>query len=90
MEVGLSLNPDGSIREAVVTKATVETKPWVLTAVKAGLMKRFRGMRPGDDPTRALDGLSKQELGEMPYYMAGVAAQAVKRGLVLYGVLYPR
>jgi hypothetical protein len=90
LEVGLSLNPDGSIREAVVTKATVETKPWVLTAVKAGLMKRFRGMRPGDDPTRALDGLSKQELGEMPYYMAGVAAQAVKRGLVLYGVLYPR
>jgi hypothetical protein len=90
LEVGLSMNPDGTIRQAVVTKATVETKPWVLTAVKAGLMQRFQGMGPGDDPSTALQGLSKAELGEMPYYMAGVTAQAVKRGLVLYGVLYPR
>lgn len=90
LEVGLALNADGSVRAAVVTKATVETKPWVVRAVKAGLMERFRGMRPGDDPARALDGLTKDATGEMPYYMAGVVVRAVRRGLVLYDVLYPR
>ena len=53
LEVGLVMNADGTVRQAVVTKATVETKPWVLTAVKTGLMKSFQGMRAGDDPTRA-------------------------------------
>jgi len=90
LEVGLSMTPDGVIREAVVTKATVETKPWVQAAEKAGLMKRFAGMRPGDDATRALGGMSAAEMGKMPYYMAGIAAQAVARGLVLYDVLYGR
>ena len=45
-------------------------------------------MRPGDDPQTALRGLSEESLGKMPYYMAGVAATAVQRGLVLYQVLY--
>jgi hypothetical protein len=88
LEVGLSFGPDGVVTHAVVTKATVETKPWVQAAIEAGLMKRFQGMHPGDDPDAALKGLSKEDLGEMPYYMAGVAAAAVKRGLVLYRVLY--
>jgi hypothetical protein len=88
LEVGIAFGSDGSVRQAVVTKATVETKPWVQTAIKSGLMKRFQGMRPGDDPATALQGLSKASLGEMPYYMAGVTVAAVKRGLVLYGVLY--
>jgi len=90
LEVGLTMNADGTVRDAVVTKATVETKPWVLQAVKAGLMKRFRGMRAGDDPAKALQGLSGDELGKMPYYMAEVAAQTVGRGLVLYDVLYAK
>jgi len=88
VEVGLAMTPDGGVRDAVVTKATVETKPWVLRALKAGLTGRFRGMHPGDDPRAALDGLSRSELGEMPYYMAGVVSQAVEQGLVLYHVLY--
>jgi hypothetical protein len=90
LEVGLTMNPDGTVRDAVVTKATVETKPWVLQAVKAGLMKNFEGMRPGDDPAKALQGLSSEELGKMPYYMAEIAAKAVGRGLVLYDVLYSK
>lgn len=88
VEVGLAMTPDGSVREVVVTKATVETKPWVLAALKAGLTRRFRGLHPGDDPRGALGGLSRSELGEMPYYMAGVVTQAVEQGLVLYHVLY--
>ncbi len=88
LEVGLTMNADGTVRDAVVTKATVETKPWVLAAVKAGLMERFRGMRPGDDPAAALQGLSSDQLGKMPYYMATLAAETVGRGLILYDVLY--
>jgi len=88
LEVGLTMNPDGTIRRVVVTKATVETKPWVLRAVEAGLTDGFRGMRPGDDPTAALNDLSRADLGQMPYYMAGVAAKAVRAGLALYDVLY--
>jgi hypothetical protein len=88
VEVGIAMNPDGSVRDAVVTKATVETKPWVLTALKSGLTRRFRGMHAGDDARAALDGLSRSELGEMPYYMASVVTRAVEQGLVLYDVLY--
>jgi len=88
LEVGLAMNPDGTVRKVEVTKATVETKPWVLRAVRSGLTRRFEGMRPGDDAELALDGLTDAELGRMPRYMAGVVAEAVARGLVLYGVLY--
>jgi len=88
LEVGLTIGPDGRIARAVATKATVETKPWVLKAVHAGLMDRFVGLRHGDDPEQALEGLSRDELGAMPYYFARVAADAVKRGLAVYDALY--
>jgi hypothetical protein len=85
LEVGLTFGPDGAISSAVVTTATVETKPWVLEAVTGGLMKKFVGMRPGDDPRNAL---GDSRLGGMPEYMAELIATAVGRGLVLYRTLY--
>jgi len=88
VEVGLTIGSDGRVMAATVTKATVETKPWVLEAVDEGLMEGFVGMRYGDDPDRALEGLSKDELGAMPYYFARVTARAVKSGLVIHHVLY--
>ncbi len=88
LEVGLAMNPDGTVRKVVVTKATVETKPWVLRALRSGLTRRFEGMRPDDDPAAALAGMADADLGRMPRYMASVVAEAVARGLVLYGVLY--
>jgi len=88
LEVGLTIGPDGRIARAVATKATVETKPWVMKAVRAGLMDHFVGLRHGDDPEQALEDLSQKELGAMPYYFARVAADAVERGLALYEVLY--
>ena len=45
LEVGLTFGPDGAIARAMVTTATVETKPWVQEAVGTGLMDRFTGMR---------------------------------------------
>ena len=88
VEVGLTLDGGGMVTSAVVTKATAETRPWVTEAVGAGLMEGFVGMRHGDDPQRALDGLSSGELGSMPFYLAEITAEAVKRGLILYDALY--
>jgi hypothetical protein len=86
VEVGLTFGPDGTIGSAVVTTATVETKPWVQEAVGSGLMKQFIGMRPGDDTRKALQKVNG--LGGMPQYMAELIATAVGRGLVLYSTLY--
>lgn len=88
IEVGLTMNPDGTVASAVVTKATVETKPWVEEAVATGLLKRFQGMRYGDDVKRAMGTLSPGQVGQMPYWEAGVIATAVYQGLVLYHVLF--
>jgi hypothetical protein len=80
--------PDGSIRSAVVTKATIETRPWVEQALSSGLMKRFQGMRYGDDADRALQQISAGQIGQMPYFEAQVIAAAVHQGLVLYHQLF--
>jgi hypothetical protein len=88
IEVGLTLGPDGSITSAVVTKATVETRPWVEEVAAAGLMKRFQGMRYGDDVKRALEPLSPGKIGQMPYFEAQVIAAAVHQGLVLHHMLF--
>lgn len=88
VEVGLTLKPDGTVASAVVTKATVETKPWVEEAVAAGLLKRFQGLRYGDDVKRPLGQLSPGQIGQMPYWEAGVIAAAVQQGLVLYHTLF--
>ena len=87
-EVGLTIGPEGTVLHATVTKATVETKPWAEQVVRAHLMDQFRGMRPGDDVTAALETLDRDHLGRMPYFTARTLAQAVERGLTLYQVLY--
>jgi hypothetical protein len=87
IEVGLAYGPDGAIARAMVTTATIETKPWVQQATGTGLMDRFAGMRQGDDSRKALAG-TEARLGGMPQYMAELIATAVGRGLVLYSTLY--
>jgi len=87
-EVGLAIDPNGTVTSVVVTKATVETKPWTEKAIRAHLMDHFRGLRPGDDVMRALQSLDRAQLGKMPYYAAEKVTQAVGRGLTLYQVLY--
>jgi len=87
LEVGLTFKPDGSIARAMVTTATVETKPWVQEAIGTGLMDKFTGMKQGDDPAKALGGV-QGKLGGMPQYMAELIATAVARGMTMYGTLY--
>jgi hypothetical protein len=86
LEVGLTLKPDGTIASVVVTRATVETKPWVQEAVATGFLKQFQGMRYGDDVKRALGQLPA--MGQMPSWEAQVIAAAVQQGLVLHHTLF--
>ena len=88
LEIGLALAPDGSVRSVVVTKATVESKPWVQAATSTGLLQGFQGMRQGTDPQTALSAVSEDTIGDMPYYVAGLIAQDVARGLAYYRALY--
>jgi len=85
LEVALAINPDGSVASAVVTKATVESKPWVLAAVRSGLMKKFQGAKYGDDLGTGVQDVSG---GSMAKWQAQVIATAVHHGLVLYHVLF--
>lgn len=87
LEVGLTLKSDGSVASVVVTRATVETKPWVEEAVASGLLKRFQGLRDGDEVKRAL-GSPAQMGGQMPYWEGEVIASAVQQGLVLHRTLF--
>ncbi len=88
LEVGLTMSPDGTIASAAVTKATVETKPWVEEAVATGLLERFKGMQYGDSLETALMAVAPGRIGKMPYYEAEVITTAVHHGLVLYHELF--
>src|SRR6266508_2447033 len=44
LEVAVAFDPTGTVRRVEVTKATVETKPWVLEALRAGLKGAYTGL----------------------------------------------
>ena len=88
LEVGLTLAPDGSLSRVVVTKATVETKPWILEAVKTGFLGEFEGARIGERSPQALAKLEGTKPGKLPEWMGKVAVRAVDQGAVLYNTLY--
>jgi hypothetical protein len=87
VEVALAMTPDRTIAKVTVTRATVETKPWVQEAIATGFLDHMRGLSVTDNPGSAVIPL-KGRLGAMPYFEAEVIGAAVKKGLVLYGVLY--
>ena len=87
LEIGLTMTPDGAIASVLVTRATVETRPWVEEAVATGMLNRFRGMRHGDGIEAALD-RAAGGAGGMARYEAEVITTAVHHGLVLYHYLY--
>ena len=86
IEVGVGFSPQGRIRGVIVTKATVEMKPWVLEAVAAGLGDRYRGVKPGDAPAAAA-GISGRA-GNLAVYVAGEIDKGVARALAAYGAFY--
>lgn len=88
LEVGMTVAPGGRVTKVVVTKATVETKPWIQKAMETGFLEEFEGAPAGDASPRALARLQSGQTGRMPEWMGEVAIQAVERGAVLYRTLY--
>ena len=76
----------GSIRGVEVTKATVETKPWVLEALKAGLTNAYRGLAVGQAPTGAEK--VKPHVAAMPGYMAELIDKGVMHADAAFRLLY--
>lgn len=87
IEVGIAFSPGGAVSNVVVTRATVQTEPWVKAAEKAGVLKHFNGISSNSE-ANPLAGVSKSELGAMPYFAAQVIATAVVRGVVYYNMLF--
>ena len=87
VEVALTLTPDGHIARVAVTRATVETRPWVEEAVQTGVLEKMQGLSATDDPMTVVAPL-KGRIGAMPWFEAQIIAAAVKQGMVVYAVLY--
>ncbi len=86
IEVAVGFTPRGAVRGVVVTKATVEMKPWVLEAVAAGLTDHYRGLKPGGVPGGAA-GIPGRA-GNLAVYVAGEVDKGVARALAAYGAFY--
>src|SRR5436853_2151704 len=86
IEVAVGFTPQGTVRGVIVTKATVEMKPWVLEAVAAGLTNHYRELKPGEVPrgAAALAG----HTGSLAEYIAGEVDKGVARALAAYGTFY--
>ena len=86
IEVAVGFTPQGTVRAVIVTKATVEMKPWALEAVGAGLTDHYRGLKPGDTPAGAAAIVNR--VGDLAEYIAGEVDKRVARALVSYGTFY--
>jgi len=86
VEIAVGFETSGAIRKVVVTKATVETKPWLIEALRAGLTSSYEGMQPGATPDGA--GAVQSAVGPMPAYMAERVDRGVARALAAYGTFY--
>ncbi|HEV8266367.1 MAG TPA: hypothetical protein VGQ06_15570 [Gemmatimonadales bacterium] len=86
LEVAVGFDAAGTVRRVEVTKATVETKPWMLEALRAGLTGTYAGLRAGTAPGGAL--AVRPKVGSLPTYIAGEVDKGVARALAAYGMLY--
>ncbi len=86
VEIAVGFDPAGRVAGVVVTKATVETRPWILEALGAGLAERYKGLTARDAPAGAA--AVKDKVGSLPAYMAGQVDKGVARALAAYGAFY--
>ncbi len=88
IEVAVGFTPQGAVRGVVVTKATVEMKPWVLEAVAVGLTDHYRGLKPGGaGGVGGAAGIASRA-GNLAVYVAGEVDKGVARALAAYGAFY--
>jgi hypothetical protein len=79
LEVAVGFDTAGAIRGVEVTKATVETKPWVMEALRAGLLKQYHG---------AAAATVKGKVGTMAEYMAELIDRGVAHAGAAYRLFY--
>src|SRR5712691_848017 len=86
IEVAVGFTPQGTVRGVLVTKATVEMKPWVLEAAGVGLTNHYRQLKPGETPNGAA--AIAGQVGDLAEYIAGEVDKGVARALAAYGAFY--
>jgi hypothetical protein len=86
MEVAVGFDSAGAIRGVEVTKATVETKPWIVEALRAGLTDHYRGLVPATAPAGAAT--VKGKVGAMAAYMAELVDKGVAHADAVYRLFY--
>ena len=77
LEVAVGFDTAGAIRGVEVTKATIETKPWVVEALRAGLTTPYRGAAT-----------VKGKVGTMAEYMADLVDRGVAHAGASYRLFY--
>ena len=88
LEVAVGFDAAGTVRRVEVTKATVETKPWVLEALRAGLTDAYAGLRPGSGTAPGGARAVRANVGALPAYMAQEVDKGVARALAAYRGFY--
>ena len=89
LELAVAFEPGGGrIRGVEVTKATVETKPWVAEALRAGLTAEYRGMALDGTPGGAAK--VRANVGAMPAYMAELTDKGVMHAAAAYRLFYSK
>lgn len=86
LEVAVGFEPAGTIRGVEVTKATVETKPWISEALRAGLTGEYRGLALTATPGGAAK--VRPQVGAMPAYMAELVDKGVMHAAAAYRLFY--
>lgn len=81
LEVAVGFDKAGVIRGVEVTKATVETKPWIVEALRAGLTTQYR------TTPEAAPGI-KGKVGTMAQYMAELIDRGVAHAGAAYRLFY--
>ncbi len=88
IELAIGYDPRGTIRGVEVTKATVEMKPWIVEALRAGLTNQYRGLAVAQTPSGAEK--VKPQIGAMPGYMAELIDKGVMHADAAYRLFYVR
>lgn len=86
IEVAVGLATAGYITGVAVTKATTETKPWVLDALRAGLLDQYAGVGAGRAPGG--EAAIRDKVGALAAFVAGTVDKAVTRALAAYRLFY--
>ncbi|MGH7614206.1 MAG: hypothetical protein ACREMW_09250 [Gemmatimonadales bacterium] len=97
IEVAVGFNPRGAIAQVVVTKGTVESKAWLLEAVRSRALDGYAGLTPAAVEAQNLThapalpggmGTYRGKVGRMAAYMLEQIGKGVGRALVAYGWFY--